>query len=57
VYVNDSVAMKVYSYDFDEEPGSISGKKLFIDRRDSYGEPDGMVVELVSRTPPSNAYK
>jgi sugar lactone lactonase YvrE len=45
VYVNDSVAMKVFSYDFDLETGSITNKKLFIDRRDSFGEPDGMVVE------------
>jgi sugar lactone lactonase YvrE len=44
VYVNDSVATKVFSYDFDVETGSIKNK-LFIDRRDSFGEPDGMVVE------------
>lgn len=47
MYVNDSVAMKVYSYDFDAKSGSITQKKLFIDRRDSFGEPDGMVVEYV----------
>jgi len=45
VYVNDSVAMIVYRYDFDVETGAISNKTLFIDRRDSFGEPDGMVVE------------
>ncbi|KAH8653797.1 regucalcin [Xylariales sp. PMI_506] len=45
MYVNDSVAMQVFSYDFDVETGNISNKKLFIDRRDSYGEPDGMVVD------------
>ncbi|KAL5340152.1 hypothetical protein BJX70DRAFT_407477 [Aspergillus crustosus] len=45
MYVNDSVAMKVLSYDFDVESGAITGKKLFIDRRDSFGEPDGMVVD------------
>ncbi|KAL3441514.1 hypothetical protein BJX65DRAFT_322265 [Aspergillus insuetus] len=45
MYVNDSVAMKVFSYDFDVETGSITNKKLFIDRRDSFGEPDGMVVD------------
>jgi sugar lactone lactonase YvrE len=37
--------MKVFSYDFDVETGSITNKRLFIDRRDSFGEPDGMVVE------------
>lgn len=45
VYVNDSTAMIVYRYDFDVETGSLANKHIFIDRRDSYGEPDGMVVE------------
>ncbi|CAG9952756.1 unnamed protein product [Clonostachys rosea f. rosea IK726] len=45
MYVNDSVAMKVFSYAFDAETGAISNKTLFIDRRDSFGEPDGMVVD------------
>lgn len=49
VYFNDSVAMKVYAYDFDLESGSISNRRLFIDRRSTYGEPDGMVVEYVGR--------
>lgn len=45
VYFNDSVAMMVFAYDFDVESGSISNKRLLIDRRPLYGEPDGMVVE------------
>lgn len=45
VYFNDSVAMKVFAYDFDLETGNISNRRLFIDRRSTYGEPDGMVVE------------
>jgi sugar lactone lactonase YvrE len=45
VYFNDSVAMLVWAYDFDLESGSISNKRLLIDRRSSFGEPDGMVVE------------
>jgi sugar lactone lactonase YvrE len=45
VYFNDSVAMKVYAYDFDLDSGSISNKRLLVDRRDTFGEPDGMVVE------------
>lgn len=47
MYFNDSVAMKVYAYDFDLESGNISNRRLFIDRRSTYGEPDGMVVEYV----------
>lgn len=48
VYFHDSVAMVVYAFDFDLESGNISNKRLLIDRRDSFGEPDGMVVEYVS---------
>lgn len=45
VYFNDSVAMMVFAYDFDLQSGSITNKRLLIDRRTTYGEPDGMVVE------------
>ncbi|RAO73080.1 uncharacterized protein BHQ10_009092 [Talaromyces amestolkiae] len=44
-YFHDSVAMVVYAFDFDLESGNISNKRLLIDRRDSFGEPDGMVVD------------
>jgi sugar lactone lactonase YvrE len=45
VYFHDSVAMMVFAFDFDLETGSISNRRLLIDRRTSFGEPDGMVVE------------
>ncbi|KAI1610455.1 regucalcin [Exophiala viscosa] len=45
MYFNDSVAMMVFAYDIDLESGSISNKRLCIDRRTSFGEPDGMVVD------------
>jgi len=45
VYLNDSVAMKVFAYDFDLESGNITNKRLFIDRTSTFGDPDGMVVE------------
>jgi len=45
VYFNDSVAMMVFAYDFDVESGNISNRRLLVDRRHLYGEPDGMVVE------------
>lgn len=45
VYFHDSVAMLVYAFDFDLETGNISNKRILIDRRTSFGEPDGMVVE------------
>ncbi|KAL2830680.1 hypothetical protein BJY01DRAFT_254560 [Aspergillus pseudoustus] len=46
MYLNDSVAMMVFAFDFDLESGSISNKRLLVDRRSSYGEPDGMVVDI-----------
>ena len=45
MYLNDSVGMKTYSYDFDLESGRLSNERLLIDRRTSDGEPDGMVLE------------
>ncbi|KAK2785269.1 hypothetical protein FQN53_007845 [Emmonsiellopsis sp. PD_33] len=45
MYFNDSVAMIVYAYDFDLESGNISNRRILIDRRSTYGEPDGMVVD------------
>ncbi|KIX01107.1 uncharacterized protein Z518_10173 [Rhinocladiella mackenziei CBS 650.93] len=45
MYFNDSIAMMVFAYDFDLESGNISNKRLLIDRRKSFGEPDGMVVD------------
>ncbi|KAJ5747318.1 anterior fat body protein [Penicillium nucicola] len=45
MYFNDSVAMMVFAFDFDLETGNISNKRLLVDRRSSYGEPDGMVVD------------
>lgn len=45
MYFNDSVSLVMYAYDFDLETGNISSKRIFIDRRQTYGEPDGMVVE------------
>lgn len=45
MYFHDSVAMVVWAYDFDLDSGNISNKRTLIDRRDSFGEPDGMVVE------------
>ena len=45
MYLHDSVAMVVFAYDFDLEAGTISNRRLLIDRRDSFGEPDGLVVE------------
>ncbi|RJE22940.1 SMP-30/Gluconolaconase/LRE-like region [Aspergillus sclerotialis] len=45
MYLHDSVAMVVFAYDFDLETGTISNPRLLIDRRDSFGEPDGLVVD------------
>ncbi|WWC91511.1 uncharacterized protein L201_006457 [Kwoniella dendrophila CBS 6074] len=46
MYLNDSAAGLIFAYDFDVESGNISNKRLFIDRRNTYGEPDGMVADV-----------
>jgi len=45
MYYNDSVAQVTYAYDFDLESGNISNKRVFIDRRGTFGEQDGMVAD------------
>ena len=45
MYINDSVGMKIFAFDFDLETGNISNQRLLVDRRNSGGEPDGMVIE------------
>jgi len=37
--------MMVFAYDFDLDSGNLSNRRLLVDRRQLYGEPDGMVVE------------
>ncbi|GME34711.1 hypothetical protein BP6252_06437 [Neofusicoccum parvum] len=45
MYLNDSAQGLVYAYDFDLTSGELSNKRILVDRRGSYGEPDGMVVD------------
>ncbi|WRT70428.1 uncharacterized protein IL334_007426 [Kwoniella shivajii] len=46
MYLNDSAAGLVFAYDFDIPTGNITNKRLFIDRRELGGEPDGMVCDV-----------
>ncbi|OCF32255.1 hypothetical protein I316_06170 [Kwoniella heveanensis BCC8398] len=46
MYLNDSAAGLIYAYDFDIPSGSLSNKRLFVDRRVVGGEPDGMVCDV-----------
>ncbi|WVF73220.1 hypothetical protein IAT40_008039 [Kwoniella sp. CBS 6097] len=46
MYLNDSAAGLIYAYDFDIPSGSLSNKRLFVDRRVLGGEPDGMVCDI-----------
>lgn len=45
VYLNDSVAMMIYAFDFDLETGNISHRRVLVDFRATGGEPDGMIIE------------
>ncbi|KAL1739854.1 hypothetical protein HDZ31DRAFT_48652 [Schizophyllum fasciatum] len=46
MYLNDSMAQIVWAYDFDLPSGALSNKRIFIDRREAGGEPDGMVIDV-----------
>ncbi|KAL4865741.1 SMP-30/Gluconolaconase/LRE-like region-domain-containing protein [Aspergillus spectabilis] len=48
MYFNASFAMVVFAFDFGLESGSITKKRLLIDRRSSYGEPDGIVRLIIN---------
>lgn len=45
MYLNDSVGMKMYAFDFDLETGGLSNQRVLVDSAQLEGEPDGMVVE------------
>ncbi|PYH98392.1 hypothetical protein BO71DRAFT_416351 [Aspergillus ellipticus CBS 707.79] len=45
MYMNDSVGQVVYAFDFDLATGMLSNQRILVDRRDSCGEPDGMIVD------------
>ena len=36
----------IWAYDFDPAHGTISNKRIFVDRRNQIGEPDGLVVDV-----------
>lgn len=44
-YLNDSVSGLIYAYDFEIETGNITSRRIFVDKREDYGEPDGMVID------------
>ena len=45
MYHTDSTAMRIYSFEYDERTGSITNQKVFIDRSEKSGTPDGMTVD------------
>ena len=45
MYYTDSVARKVYLFDYDERSGGISNQRVFVDTGEEEGVPDGMTVD------------
>ncbi len=45
MYLTDTVAQKIYAYDFDAEEGLISNRRDFVHTPDGPGYPDGLVVD------------
>jgi sugar lactone lactonase YvrE len=36
----------IWAYDFDSAQGTLSNKRIFVDRREQAGEPDGLLVDV-----------
>jgi sugar lactone lactonase YvrE len=45
MYYADTTPGKVYAYDFDLESGEIANRRVFIDRPQANGGPDGLIVD------------
>jgi D-xylonolactonase len=45
LYCTDSVARRIYAYDFDVEDGTISNRRTMIQLGDNEGLPDGLAVD------------
>lgn len=46
MYFNDSVIQKTFAFDFDNESGSISNKRILRDYAGGLDQPDGLVVDI-----------
>lgn len=45
MYLTDTVAQKIYAYDFDPDAGAISNRRDFVYTPDGPGYPDGLAVD------------
>ena len=45
MYFTETVAGKVYRYDYDQATGEVSNREVFVDTADVAGNPDGMTVD------------
>jgi len=45
MYLTDTVAQKIYAYDFDVEGGTIGNRRDFVHTSDGPGYPDGLTVD------------
>jgi D-xylonolactonase len=45
MYFTDSVARRIYRFDYDRGTGSLSNRRLFVEIAESEGVPDGMTID------------
>ena len=45
MYHTDTLASKIFSYDFDIESGSVANRRVLVDVPESDGFPDGLTVD------------
>jgi sugar lactone lactonase YvrE len=45
MYLSDSPTQNIYAYDYDEDTGEISNKRVFFHVEDEHGQPDGQALD------------
>ncbi len=45
MYLNDTVGLVTYVFDFDAESGRLSGQEVLVRHDEAYGYPDGMAID------------
>ncbi|MBN2059459.1 MAG: SMP-30/gluconolactonase/LRE family protein [Deltaproteobacteria bacterium] len=45
LYYTDTMVRTIYRYDYDQESGALSNRKVFVEIQEEDGDPDGMTVD------------
>ena len=56
MYFTDSIDLKIYIFDYDQETGSITNQRVFVETPEGDGLPDGMTVDAEGYVWSARAY-